>query len=92
MHSIIGTTLTSFWDTPTLYNNTMLGCGITREGGMEGMVKGLARLWKNILKRSDEDLGIDGEYTRPGVMAMLESFQESIESAESDPPFRFRFK
>ena len=62
------------------------------EGGMEGMVKGLARLWKNILKRSDEDLGIDGEYTRPGVMAMLESFQESIESAESDPPFRFRFK
>ena len=59
---------------------------------MEGMVKGLARLWMNTLKRSDEDLGIDGEYTRPGVIALLDSFvQESIESAESDPPFRFRF-
>ncbi len=52
------------------------------EGDMEEMVEGLAALWKGLLKKSDEQLGIDPEYTRPGVLALLEDFQSDLENCE----------
>jgi len=52
------------------------------EGDMEDMVEGLAALWKGLLKKSDEKLGIDPEYTRPGVLALLEDFQSDLEMAD----------
>ena len=61
------------------------------EGGLNDMVKELARLWKSTLKKSDEDLGIDGEYTRPGVIAFLDQFKKDIESPEGYEPFKFNF-
>ena len=61
------------------------------EGGLNDMVKELARLWKSTLKKSDEDLGIDGEYTRPGVIALLDQFKKDIESPEGYEPFKFNF-
>ncbi len=48
------------------------------EGDMGAFVKGLAAQWKKLLKNSDEALGWDLEYTKPGVMALLEMFQERI--------------
>lgn len=48
------------------------------EGGMDVLVKGLAAQWKKLLKNSDDALGWDLEYTKPGVMALLEMFQKDI--------------
>jgi hypothetical protein len=63
------------------------------EGGLNDMVLGLAKLWKNMLKKSDADLGIDAEYTRPGVMCFLEEFKETIEQAYAEPSFiRFNYE
>ena len=31
-----------------------------------------------LLAKSDAELGIDAEYTRPGVQALLEEFQETV--------------
>lgn len=62
------------------------------EGDMEDMVADLAKLWKKLLISSDADLGIDSEFTRPGVTALLEEFKEKIESSYSDPPFKFVFQ
>ena len=35
------------------------------------MMAQLAASWKALLRRSDKELGIDAEFTRPGVEAML---------------------
>ena len=47
--------------------------------GGEKMVEQLAKSWKLMLERSNDELGIDSEYTRPGVVALLEQFKEAIE-------------
>jgi len=53
------------------------------EGDMDTFTKGLAIIWKRLLKNSDKDLGIDSEYTKPGIMAMLEKFREQAESPDA---------
>ena len=62
------------------------------EGGMEDMVKNLASMWKRLLKNDDEKLGIDAEYTRPGIIQLLQDFKREIESSYSEPPFKFKFQ
>lgn len=63
--------------------------------GGEKMVEQLGRSWKLMLERGNDELGIDSEYTRPGVVALLEQFKEAIESVESlnphDPNERMHF-
>jgi hypothetical protein len=61
------------------------------EGGMEGMVKNLASMWKKQLKNSNETLNIDAEYTRPGVVEFLVQFKEKVEDGDY-PPFKFNFQ
>eukprot|EP00594_Rhizosolenia_setigera_P018038 CAMPEP_0178965398 /NCGR_PEP_ID=MMETSP0789-20121207/16261_1 /TAXON_ID=3005 /ORGANISM="Rhizosolenia setigera, Strain CCMP 1694" /LENGTH=253 /DNA_ID=CAMNT_0020650381 /DNA_START=81 /DNA_END=842 /DNA_ORIENTATION=+ len=61
------------------------------EGQLNDFVRDLAKLWKAVLKKSDEDLGIDSEYTRPGVLEFLKTFKEEIESACAEPPFKFNY-
>jgi septation ring formation regulator EzrA len=61
------------------------------EGGMEGMVKNLASMWKKQLKNSNEILNIDAEYTRPGVVEFLVQFKEKVEDGDY-PPFKFNFQ
>lgn len=48
------------------------------EGNMCGMVKDLASLWKRLMAKDDATLGIDSEYTRPGVLAMLQQFKDTL--------------
>jgi hypothetical protein len=62
--------------------------------GGEKMVRQLALSWKLVLKRNDDELGIDPEYTRPGIVALLEQFKEAVESVElhdGDELMRFDF-
>ena len=37
-----------------------------------------AAAWKKLLAHSDEELGIDPEFTRPGIEALLENFDEML--------------
>ena len=61
------------------------------EGDMEGMVSELACLWKKPLQKSNEELGVDAEYTRPGVLALLEDFKTMLDECE-DCGLDYRFK
>ena len=58
------------------------------------MVKGLASMWKRILKNDDEKLGIDAEYTRPGITQFLCDFKKQVEDMEvgDDDPIVFKFE
>ena len=62
--------------------------------GGEKMTASLARMWKNLLAKSDGELGIDAEFTRPGVICLLEQFRAMVESADTyeDPPMKFKFQ
>jgi hypothetical protein len=51
------------------------------------LLRELAKLWKALVARSDEGLGIGGEYTRPAVKTFLEDFKEEVESQET----RYKF-
>ena len=62
------------------------------EGDMDGMVAELAGMWKRLLKNDDEALGIDAEYTRPGILQLLEDFKKRVEACYSEPPFKFKYK
>eukprot|EP00978_Attheya_sp_CCMP212_P023935 scaffold74307_cov51-Attheya_sp.AAC.4 len=60
--------------------------------GGDTMIASLARMWKTLLQKTDDQLGIDSEYTRPGVTCFLEKFKETVESAYTEPPLKFKFK
>mmetsp|Transcript_56572 Transcript_56572/g.164086 ORF Transcript_56572/g.164086 Transcript_56572/m.164086 type:complete len:245 (-) Transcript_56572:185-919(-) len=62
------------------------------EGELDDMVSQLASMWKRLLKKDDVTLGIDAEYTRPGVVTFLEKFKTTIEACYSEPPFQFKFR
>jgi hypothetical protein len=57
------------------------------------MIKSLARMWKNTLKKSNEELGIDSDFTRPGVICLLEEFKKKVEDIDEgdEPPLKFIF-
>lgn len=59
------------------------------EGDMEEYTKGLASLWKNLLKKADKDLEIDAEYTKPALEEFLKQFQKEVEMHR---PMKFRYK
>mmetsp|Transcript_24166 Transcript_24166/g.52125 ORF Transcript_24166/g.52125 Transcript_24166/m.52125 type:complete len:208 (-) Transcript_24166:320-943(-) len=62
------------------------------EGDMDGFVSDLAKMWKDLLTNSDNELGIDAEYTRPGILQLLKDFKEKVEEAYSEPSFEFNFE
>mmetsp|Transcript_10681 Transcript_10681/g.15421 ORF Transcript_10681/g.15421 Transcript_10681/m.15421 type:complete len:273 (-) Transcript_10681:164-982(-) len=62
-----------------LHDNECWGEG----GELDASVKQLGNCWKTILRRSDQELGIDAEYTRPGILAMLQKFEETVSQVES---------
>jgi hypothetical protein len=65
------------------------------EGGWGGeiMLKALATRWKNVLKKTDAELGTDPEYTRPGVICFLEKFKKTVEDIDTyeEPKIKFNF-
>jgi len=75
------------WNDDVWMHDHEMGWG---EIGGAKMCKGLARLWKAILKKSDAELGITEKYTRPGVIALCEKFKEAVEDIE-DEGITFKF-
>lgn len=52
------------------------------EGDMGVVVRGLATVWRNLLKKSDHAIGWDVEYTKPGTLELLAQFKHKVESFE----------
>lgn len=54
----------------------------------------LAKEWKSTLGKSDAAIGIDKEYTRPGVQALLEKFQRRVEDIDTcdEPEIKFKWR
>jgi hypothetical protein len=61
--------------------------------GGEIMLKALATRWKAVLKKTDAELGIDAEYTRPGLICFLQKFKETVQDIDTcdDPKIKFNF-
>ncbi|KAL7479958.1 hypothetical protein ACHAWX_000144 [Stephanocyclus meneghinianus] len=62
--------------------------------GGEIMVKKLGQMWRRVLAKSNDDLGIDGEFSRPGVVYLLGDFKEMVEDIETygiEPAMKFPF-
>ena len=54
------------------------------EGGyLEKTIEQLSAIWKDLLAHTDEELGIDGEYTRKGVEEFLRQFAKTVRQVGS---------
>ena len=78
------------------YNNMWFNDNEFWEEGdlVESSCEKLAAAWKKLLAHSDEELGIDPEFTRPGIEALLENFDEMLNKDSRGLgvkyPFRWR--
>ena len=45
---------------------------------VDGAITKLGKFWKLLLKKSDSDLKIDQEFTRPAVECYLEKFADKV--------------
>lgn len=78
------------------YNNMWFNDNEFWEEGdlVESSCEKLAAAWKKLLAHSDEELGIDPEFTRPGIEALLENFDEMLNKDSRGIgvkyPFRWR--
>ena len=59
---------------------------------LEKGIKALAGAWKKMLKNNDEDLGIDSEFTRPGVEGMLKKLEKSFKDNHITGQYTFKWK
>ena len=50
-------------------------------------IKLLGGTWKTLIAKSDAELGIDSEFTRPGVVALLEEFKKELKSTPNCNPY-----
>lgn len=70
-----------------MYDNEEWGEG----GKCDQAICGLARAWRQLLAHSDEELGIDTEFTRPGIEKLLEKFRESVAEIPDQSYYKFDF-
>lgn len=61
------------------------------DGPTDKAIKQLARAWKKLLKSSNEELGIDAEFSRPGVEALLDQFEEAVGPRLPDTNYTFNW-
>ena len=54
----------------------------------------LAKAWRTLLSKKDNELGIDTEYTRPGIEALLGKFANALSDVErlDECGYDFRWK
>jgi hypothetical protein len=60
-------------------------------GALNLGIQTLARAWKKLLSHSNVELGIDAEYTRPGIEALLEQLQDQFKTCEATSGFAFNW-
>ena len=65
-----------------------------REPGceLEKAIKALAKAWKDTLKKGDAELGIDAEFTRPGIESLLQQLEDDFSSCEPTQDFKFKWR
>ena len=59
---------------------------------LDKSVQALGKYWATLLVHTDAELGIDSEFTRPGILALLGKFKEEVESTrafEDCKPFKW---
>ena len=59
---------------------------------LDKSVQALGKYWGTLLVHTDAELGIDSEFTRPGILALLGKFKEEVESTgafEDCKPFKW---
>ena len=61
-------------------------------GALNIGIRTLARAWKKLLSHSNEELGIDAEYTRPGIEALLEKLQGAFKDCDASSRFPFNWR
>jgi hypothetical protein len=67
-------------------------CDWAADGGKK-MITDLAKMWRAVLKKDDKTLKVDGEFTRPGVVALLGDFKSNVEAIEDeDVTLSFKFE
>ena len=57
---------------------------------MQMALNKLGRAWKGLLSQGNEALGIDGEFTRPGVEALLGKLADKVAESECECKFVWR--
>jgi len=71
-----------FW----MHDNEMWG----EDGELNTAISKLAATWKKLLTKSSSDLGIDDDFTRPGIMTILDQFKDATDSCEGiEVPFEW---
>ncbi len=66
-----------------------------RGGALEKGLKSLAKAWKALLANPDTSIGIDPEYTRAGVVALLEGLEKKANEEpreEGDGTYQFKWR
>lgn len=63
-------------------------------GEAEEAVSKLGEAWRTLLKKKDQDLGIDADYTRPGIEALLRKFADTLSEAQrlDDSGYEFHWQ
>jgi len=59
---------------------------------LEKAIKTLAKAWRQTLKKSDAELKIDTEFTRPGIEALLEQIEGDLQGCEATREFKFKWR
>eukprot|EP01031_Cornospumella_fuschlensis_P033879 gene33879-40992_t len=54
---------------------------------LSSIAKQLGNAWKKLMKLSDQELGIDPEFTRPGTEHLLEKFADAVATGYDHPEF-----
>ena len=63
------------------------------EGLDPALFKRFGKAWAKLLAHSDEELGIDSEYTRPGIVELLSQFKQQLDEHENsfEPRMKWKF-
>ena len=59
---------------------------------LEKSMKVLGKAWRDLLKNPDAALGIDTEFTRPGIEALLGQLETVFEQCEPTSEFEFKWR
>ena len=59
---------------------------------LEKSMKVLGKAWRDLLKNPDAALGIDTEFTRPGIEALLGQLENDFEQCEPTSEFEFKWR
>ena len=85
--AMFGLTFSLYENADWMHDNECYGEG----GQLDQAITLLGNTWKKLLEKSNEELGIDAEYTRKGIEAFLEDFEELVDSCECiETSFKFK--